>query len=68
MDRQSKLMWMRDILEHLGDCFDQWQNAEPGCDRFLMDSVERDVEEFRRLCSSLRHETTRVSLRTSAAA
>ncbi len=68
MDRKSKLMWMRDILDHLGDCFDQWQNAEPGCDRFLMESVERDVEEFRRLCSSLRHETARVSLRTSAAA
>ena len=54
MDRRKKLLFMQDILEHLGNCFDQWQSADTTSERFLVDSIERDLDEFRRLCESLK--------------
>jgi hypothetical protein len=68
MDRKNKLLCMKDILEHLGDCFDQWQGAEGRSERFLAESIERDVSEFRRLCDSLRNEVSRPSRQRVAAA
>ena len=56
MDRQAKFMWMKDLLEHLGECHEQWQNADARTERYLADSIRRDLDEFRRLCDTLRSE------------
>ena len=54
MDRHSTYLWMKDLLEHLGTCYDSWDQSE-GCSRqFLADSIQRDLTEFRRLCEDLR--------------
>lgn len=53
MTRQAKFLWMKDILEHLGHCYDQWQEADPSTEHYLAESIRRDLDEFRRLCDSL---------------
>lgn len=53
MERQTKLHWMRDILEHLRACHEQWQVADSHTERYLAESMKRDLDEFRRLCDSL---------------
>jgi hypothetical protein len=67
MDRKTKLLWMKDILEHLGDCFEEWQLADPQSERFLAEAIERDLDEFRRLCSSLRRDASPALRRRQAA-
>lgn len=54
MDRHAKFMWMKDLLEHLGTCHEQWQSADPSSERYLVESMKRDLDEFRRLCDSVR--------------
>ena len=56
MDRQAKFLWMKDLLEHIGQCHDQWQAADSRSERYLADSIRRDLDEFRRLCDSIRSE------------
>jgi hypothetical protein len=56
MTRHAKLMWMKDLLEHMTRCHEQWETADPRAERFLLDSMRRDVEEFRRVCESMRAE------------
>lgn len=53
-DRQAKYLWMKDLLEHLGSCYDNMQSADPHTEQFMAQSIKRDLEEFRRLCSELR--------------
>lgn len=62
MDRQAKFLWMKDLLDHIGQCHDQWQFADPCAERYLADSIRRDLEEFRRLCDSLRNEKSMPAL------
>jgi hypothetical protein len=54
MDRHAKLVWMKEVLEHLSDCQREWETAEGPSERFLADSIKRDLEEVRRICDSLR--------------
>ena len=54
MDRQTKFLWMKDLLEHLGQCYDQWQSADHRSEQYLADSMKRDLAEFQKLCDSLR--------------
>jgi hypothetical protein len=69
MDRRTKLCWMKDILEHLAGCCDQWDSADDHSERYLAESMRRDLEEFRRLWESMRIESTlRGSRELSAAA
>jgi hypothetical protein len=56
MDRQAKAQWMRAILDHLNSCYAQWEDADPRSERYLAASMCRDLEDFRRLCESLRGE------------
>lgn len=53
MDRQARFLWMKDLLEHLAACHDQWQTADPAVERYLAEAVRRDLDEMRRLCDSL---------------
>jgi hypothetical protein len=52
-DRQNKLHWMRDILDHLRRSQEQLPQANAASQRFLAESMKRDLDEFRRLCDSL---------------
>lgn len=56
MTRHAKFMWMKDLLEHMGRCHEEWQSADGGMESFLADSLRRDLDEFRRICDSLRDE------------
>ena len=56
MTRHAKFLWMKDLLEHMTRCQEQWESADSRTERFLFDSMRRDVEEFRRVCESLRAE------------
>jgi hypothetical protein len=53
--RQSNLLWLKDLLEHLRACQKQLEWAE---DREtvhgLTDAMLRDLESCRRLCESLK--------------
>ena len=53
MERNSTYLWMKDLLDHLGSCYDHWENADQRSRTFLADSIRRDLEEFRKLCGSL---------------
>lgn len=65
LTRQEKFHWMKDILEHLGDCYEQLQMADPDSDHYLAESINRDLEEFRRLCNSLRRDGREVASRAA---
>jgi hypothetical protein len=65
MERKQKLSSMQDILAHLGGCFEEWQTADDRSEWYLAEAIERDLNEFRRLCVSLR--TERSSTRERAA-
>lgn len=67
MTRQEKFHWMKDILDHLGDCYEQLQQVDPDSDRYLAESINRDLEEFRRLCNSLRRDRRDVARRHAMA-
>jgi hypothetical protein len=56
MDRHAKFLWMKDLLEHLGRCHEQWQLSDAPNEHYLAESMRRDLDEFRRLCESLRCE------------
>ena len=68
MDRHRKLLSMKDVLDHLGRCYEQWQVADPEADQYLAESIERDLDEFRRLCRSFRQEASSARSRTVVAA
>lgn len=56
MTRQSKFLWMKDLLEHMHRCHEEWQGADERRERLLAESLRRDLDEFRRLCDSLQRE------------
>ncbi len=56
MEREVKFLWMRELLEHVGQCYDQWAMADqPHTRRFLSGALERDLAEFRQLCQGDEH-------------
>jgi len=57
--RESSLLWLRDMLEHLAACQQQLEWSEdPDAIQVLTDSMLRDLESCRRLCESLRRRTS----------
>jgi hypothetical protein len=56
MDRHAKLVWMKEVLEHLRDCQQEWETAQGPTERFLAESIHRDLDEVRRICDSLRRD------------
>ena len=57
MDRHITLLGIKDVLEHLGDCYDQWQFADDRSEVLLIETMKRDLDHFRRLCDSLEAES-----------
>src|SRR5262245_61812685 len=59
MDRPAKLNLMRDILDHLRTCYEQWSMADVYSEHYLAESMKRDLDELRRVCDSMRGGTLR---------
>lgn len=57
MNRHARLLSMKEVIEHLNDCHQQWQNAEGTDEFFLAEAMKRDLDELRRLCELLRGRT-----------
>ncbi len=57
MTRQDKFLWMKDLLEHMERCHEQWETADERMESFLAESLRRDIDEFGRICDSLRMST-----------
>lgn len=57
MTRQYKLLWMKDLFEHMDRCQQQWETANERMESFLAESLRGDIHEFRRICDSLRTNT-----------
>ena len=55
-DRQTTLLWMKDLIEHMTRCHDQLQWAGDGgpTETFLTEAMLVDLSECRRLCEKLR--------------
>jgi len=54
-NRQSTLLWMKDLIEHLSKCHDQLEWAADGhTETFLTETMLVDLHECQRLCEQLR--------------
>jgi hypothetical protein len=52
--RESNLLWLKDMLDHLRDCQQQLQWTEDSDTvHVLTESMLRDLESCRRLCETL---------------
>lgn len=53
-NRQSTLVWMKDLIDHLNRCHEQLQWASDGrTEAFLTESMLVDLSECRKLCEQL---------------
>ena len=61
-DRQTTLLWMKDLIEHMSRCHEQLQWAGDGAGaRFLTESLLVDLTECQMLCERLKEpESTKV--------
>lgn len=58
--RESQLLWLKDVLEHLRDCQEQLEWVEdPESARLLLDSMVRDLECGKQLCEAIKARTPR---------
>ena len=54
-NRHDTLLWMKDLLEHMGRCHEQLQWAGDGrTETFLTETLMGDLAECRRLVEDLR--------------
>jgi len=52
--RNAKLLWMKDVIDHLRDCHKQLQWSEDSeTVHVLTETMLRDLESCRRLCEEL---------------
>lgn len=52
--RETNLLWLKDLLDHLADCRRQLEWAEDNeAIRVLTESMLRDLDACRRLCEDL---------------
>ncbi|HYT89724.1 MAG TPA: hypothetical protein VEL76_13535 [Gemmataceae bacterium] len=57
--RESNLLWLKDVLEHLTTCRQQLEwTADPEAVQVLTESMIRDLECCRRLCETLHQNST----------
>lgn len=59
MDRRNTFMWMKDLVDHLRTCADEWQTSSGrnrSGDGVWAEAVRRDLDELRRVCEKLRGE------------
>ena len=52
--RESNLLWLRDMLDHLAECRNQLDWAQENfAVRMITESMLRDLDSCRRVCESL---------------
>jgi hypothetical protein len=55
--RQSNLLWLKDILNHLGSCQKQLEWSEDSeTVQVLTESMMRDLDSCRRICEKLQRQ------------
>jgi hypothetical protein len=53
-NRQSTLLWMKDLIDHMNHCHEQLQwTADGPTQMFLTEKMMVDLSECRRLCEQL---------------
>lgn len=52
-DRESKLLRIKDLLDHMAEAHDQWVWSDEADSDLLADLMLRDVEQIKRVCASL---------------
>jgi hypothetical protein len=53
--RQSTLLWMKDLIDHMSQCHEQLQWAADGrTETFLMERLLGDLVECQKLCEQLK--------------
>lgn len=58
--RESHLLWLKDLLQHLQECRDQLEWAEdPEAAQVLIDSILSDLECGKKVCEAIRVRTPR---------
>ena len=61
--RQSEILWLRDLLQHMKACQQQLEWAQDGKTiGLLTDNMLRDLEHCRRLCDGLRRRAAAVNV------
>ena len=60
-ERQTTLLWMKDLIEHMNRCHDQllWAGDGGPAESFLTEALLVDLTECRRLCEQLRSHGSR---------
>ena len=57
--RESKLVWLKDLLGHLRSCQQELEWAENGTNvQLLTETMLRDLENCRRICEELRRRSS----------
>ena len=66
-NRQTTLLWMKDLIEHMARCHEQLQWAGDGpTESFLTEALMVDLSECRLLCEELRAGRRKRALAASA--
>jgi len=66
-DRQTTLLWMKDLIDHLNTCQEQLEWAADGpSQEFLAEAMLVDLTECQRLCERLRDRNAARTLTTAA--
>lgn len=53
--RDSQLLWLRDVLDHVQECREQLEwTDDPEAARMLLDSMMQDLDCSKRLCADIR--------------
>jgi hypothetical protein len=59
--RETNVLWLRDLLEHLDECRQQLEWSEdPETVRIVTETMLRDLERCRQVCEKMRRRTAPV--------
>jgi hypothetical protein len=54
-NRRHTLLWMKDLIEHMGQCHDQLQwTSDRDTETFLAEALLGDLDQCQKLCEQLR--------------
>jgi hypothetical protein len=56
MDRRETALCLREVLDHLNRCCDQWHAADSRTEQWALQSIERDLAELQRVCRMARRQ------------
>lgn len=65
-DRQTTLLWMKDLIDHMARCHEQLEWAGDDAEGFLTRSIVDDLDECRRLVERLKPRARRHAMAGAA--